>query len=404
MGIQNIYNRIIYKHNYAYENKYRHHLSVSLKKKFKKKLISEQDEVREALIYSTEYFVNKFSEACIKEKSLSFFQHVLFLHDQATDLVYQYQESPESTNIDFYYISKYRRILKFIIEQTCENRLISGEPTTHYLLNRIQDKLDELMYLGEMILMCSEMCAEQDMIEDLGQISFDRDGFFVFSRKHHYNKAFEEIVIKNWGAYLTKDAYDSKAIEDFTSIIEKAFGIRYNDVGHMIASIHEQFKNNAGDYTGFNWDGLVTNLKTLFNISEANSTTFFQGLTLTKKNKKPLIETAFKPYLINKYLYRPIVIWNVDNKDFAFITKQSWSESIIQLTTNAIPWGKAPEEWMKNTIISKYVHQKEDLHDVWLDDKVEDILKRYDLKYARNLRSINGKSILKNPGEIDFLV
>ena len=404
MGVQNIYSRIIYKHNYAYENKYRHYLSVILKKKYKKTLIINQDEVRESINFSTEYFISKFSEACFKEKSLSFYQHVLFLHDQATDLVYQYQESAESSNIDFYYVSKYRRILKFILEQTCENRLISGEPTTPYLITRIQDKLDELMYLGEMILMCTEMFAEQDMIEDLGQISFDKDGFFVFSRKHHYNKAFDEVVIKSWGAYLTKEAFDSNAIEDFTSIIKKAFGIRYNDVSHMIASIHEQFKDNAGDYTGFNWDGLVTNFKTLFNVPETNSTIFFQGLTLNRENKKSLKEVASKPYLINKYLYRPILIWNVDDKDFAFITKQAWAESIIQLTTNAIPWGKAPEEWMKNSIINKYVHQKEDSHDVWLDDKVENILKRNDLIYARNIVNINDKNIIKNPGEIDFLI
>ncbi|MCD4774298.1 MAG: NERD domain-containing protein [Bacteroidales bacterium] len=404
MGVQKVHNIVIYKHNYGYENSYRQELSSLLIKKFKKRLIDKQDEVRFVIKYSLNYFIEQFKKVCASENSLSFYQNILFLHDQATELAYKHCESPLNSKIDFHYISKYRRILKFIIEQTCENNLISGENSSAYLIDRIQDSLDEFMYLGEMIMMCTELFAEQDMIEDLAQISFDENDCFVFSQKHHYKKAFKNIVIEEWGTHLEKEAVDKNAIDDFKIILKSAFDINYDDVGSLIATIHEKFKDNAGIYTGFNWDTLTYNLKELYNVPIEKSEVFFNGLSLNKHNKNTLEKMASKPYLINKYLYRPIIIWNVDNKDFAFLTKYAWSESTIQLTTNAIPWGKAPTEWMQNKIIKKYVHNKEDNHDTWLDDKLEETLKNNDVIFERNIKNINGQSIVSIPGEIDFIV
>lgn len=404
MKIYNIHDKIVYKHNYTHESEYREELSKLLIGKFGNNPIDTKNEVREALNFSLDYFIKSFKVICKQEKSLSFYQNILFLHDQASALLYKHHDDSYPKELNLFYISKYRRILKFIIEETCHNELYSREPWSDALMVRIQETLDELMYLGEMIIVCTEMYAEQDMIEDVAKLYFDENNNFVFTRKHHYNQAFNETLLRDWGAQLVKEAFDQNAVEDFKSIINKAYGIEYDYLGGLITGLHEQFEDKEGEYTGFNWDALAYNLELFFKVSQNDSIPFLKGLTLSKENKKSLFELACKPFLIDKYLYKPIIIWTVDKKEFAFLTKNAWAESIIQLTTNAIPWGKYPDEWKKNTIMKSYVHQKENEHDSWLDNEVESLLIKKKLRYNRNIKSINGKSIIDTPGEIDFII
>src|SRR5690606_10806017 len=116
------------------------------------------------------------------------------------------------------------------------------------------------------------------------------------------------------------------------------------------------------------------NLHNLFGVPLDVAEQFFRGLRLDRSNKMELLDLACRPYKLNRYLYRPIIIWNIDGKDYALFGKNSWTETIIQYATNAIPWGKAPEDWMKNDCFKNYVHSKEDEHDKWLDDAVEEKL------------------------------
>lgn len=396
--------KVIYKYDNSYKDIHLRNLSNLLINKYGQREINDQKIVKNALLDSLDYYIDVFKKVCIEEKSLSFYQHILFLHDQATELRYKHYHEELQEPIDFRYIAKYRRILKFIIEQTCENNLISREPYTDFLMFRIKDTLNELMYLGEEIFKFLEILAEQDMIEDLATLYFDEQGYCIFNRKHHFNLVFNEIILPKWGASLIKEAYDEKAIEDFKNIIQKAYGIKIDDVSSFIATIHEQNKHKEGDYTGFNWSAFTYNFERFMNVPSNISYSFFKGLTLSRENKHDLSEISRKTYLLDKYLYRPIIIWKVDNIDFAFITKESWTESIIQLTTNAIPWGKAPMEWLKNKAVKKYVHSKEDVHDTWLDNEFEQLLKKHKIVFDRNIKNINGQNILKDPGEIDFIV
>jgi len=108
-------------------------------------------------------------------------------------------------------------------------------------------------------------------------------------------------------------------------------------------------------------------------------------------------------------MQRPILIWKVDGEPFAFIGINTFTESIIAISTNSIPWGIAPDEWKTNKKFRKYIHSKEDKHDKWLDDEFEKKLEEKAIPFDRNLTSIKGdKSTisLNQPkvGEIDFIV
>lgn len=398
---------LIFKAEKSAEVKFRKELSNLIIEKFGKKKYSSK-ETTEIISFSLDYFIGKFREICLNETSVRFYQNIFKFHEHSVELVYKYsKEVNDSKNeIDFKYIAVYRRILKFILEMGCEVKMHNQEASNNLLKSRIENKLNDLLFLGDMILTCVSLYAEQTMIEDVNEVRFENN-LYVFTRKHHYDFIFKHIT-EEFEGQVTKavvDETDLAGFSDLKKALKNCFEIEYNNVGHLIASIHEQNKSKGGDVVGVGWKTFPYNLSTMFGVDTKNADIFFKGLTLDKTNKMSLLDLACKPYKMNRYLYKPIIIWNIEGEDYALVGKNSWSETFIQLASNAIPWGKAPEEWLKNKCFKKYVHEKEDAHDKWLDDAVEKKLIENKILYDRNLKSINNVDINnEDVGEIDFII
>ncbi len=398
---------IIFKSDKTSEVKFRKELSKLIIKAFGKKDYTI-DETTEIISYSLDYYVEKFRDICLNETSVRFYQNIFKFHEHSVEIVYTFSDerNDPASEIDFNYIAKYRRILKYILEMGCEVKMHNQEASTLALKTRIEKKLNDLLFLGEMILTCVSLYAEQTMIEDINEIRFE-DDLYIFSRKHHYDFIFQHIR-QEFGGQLTKAVVDKTelaGLADLKQTLNSCFGINYDNVGHLIASIHEQNKSKGGDVVGVGWDSFPFNLSAMFGVDSENANVFFKGLTLDKSNKMSLLNLACKPYKLNRYLYKPIIIWNIENEDYALVGKYSWSETFVQLASNAIPWGKAPEEWLKNKCFKKYVHEKEDAHDKWLDDAVEEKLIHNKIYYDRNLKSIDNFDINNEEvGEIDFIM
>lgn len=408
MSIQVIKEKyLIFKADKTAEEKFRRELSGLIIGKFGKKEYSTE-ETTEIISFSLDYYIERFREICLDETSLRFYQNIFKFHEQSIEIVYKYSDerSDPDNEIDFNYIAKYRRILKFILEMGCEVMMHNKEASNSALKARIESKLNDLLFLGDMIFTCVSLYAEQTMIEDVNELRFE-DDLYVFARKHHYDLIFQHIK-DEFGGQLTKAVVDQTELAglvDLKEALKNCFNIDYHNVGHLIALIHEQNESKGGDVVPVGWDTFPHNLTAMFGVSSGNADLFFKGLTLDRSNKMSLLDLACKPYKLNRYLYRPIIVWNIDGEDYVLVGKNSWSETFIQLASNSIPWGKAPEEWLKNRCFKKYVHEKEDAHDKWLDDAVEDILIKNKIHYDRNLKSINSVDINNEEvGEIDFII
>ena len=402
---------IVYKGEKGAEDKFRTELSHLIIDKFGNGPFDNQEIVKEIVVFSLEYYISKFKEICHAETSFCFYQNVFWFHEQATELSLLYAHQDLSPEISGRYIAYYRRILKFILEMGCEVSMVTGEVADQDFKKRTESLLDDLLFLGKMIMMCVNLYAEQSMIEDVAEVSFDNNGKYVFSRRHHYEFIFEHII-QELGSYSTKYVVDSSELSglvDLKSAFQDCFGIKYEDVGHLIASIHQELEPRGGETMGVGWETLTNNLNQVFGVPSDIAEQFFRGLRLDKSNKMDLIDLACKPYKLNRYLYRPIIIWTIDGQDYAFFGKNTWAEAMIQYSTNAIPWGKAPDEWMTNKCFKAYVHRKEDDHDKWLDDVVEQKLQSQNIMYDRNVTHITHKSGITNIdvaglGEIDFII
>lgn len=401
---------LIFKADKSSEFKFRKELSLELVSKFGKKIYTSE-EVTVLLKHSINFFVTKFKNICLSEVSVRFYQRVFKFHDQATQAAYDEPHSNLSQEISINYLATYRRILKLIMEMGCEVRMHNNEKTNGAFKTRFQTKLNDLIYLGEMLFTCASLYAEQSMIEDVADIVFDENNLFSFTRRHHYDyifKHFDSYARANLGESVLDDSGLS-GFEDLTKAIKDCLNIEYGNIGHLIAEIHQINKPKGGDIVGVEWKTLPSNMEIMFGVNLEMANLFFAGLTLNKSNKMDLLDCVVKQYNLHRYLYRPIVIWNVQGNDYAFISKHSWMETFYQLSSNAIPWGKAPNEWLKNGCLKNYVHKKEDDHDRWLDDAVENILNRNNLMYDRNVRQLEHISGLTSIdvaglGEIDFII
>ncbi len=407
MKLFNIKHLSIYKGTKTPEKKYRSDLSKLLIDKFGQGPYSEQDKVREALSFSYQYFCDNFLELCHNENSVRFYQFVLSQHEQTIEAAFFAETHHYPEGIDEEYIAIYRRILKWILEQACDIKLHNQEYTDASFQDRAIELLNELVFLGKMMFTCANLYSEQDMIEDVVEIIFE-SGLYIIQHKHHYDYVIKDIQ-NSYGIHSMKHVVESNPVENLQEAIKHCFGINYAFLTTVIQEIHKINKDKGGQYCGFGWESLPMSVKSVFNADEEQARILYKGLTLNKDNKTRLFDLVSKPQTMFRYLYRPILIWNIEGEDFAVVAMNAFSESIIQLTTNAIPWGKAPEEWLQNECFKRYVHSKEDDHDKWLDDEVQKRVEEGSLHFFRNLTSINSKTGTinlnkKNVGEIDFII
>jgi hypothetical protein len=398
----------IFKGDASPEIKYRPELSKLLLDNFGTGPYTDHDIARKAVTFSFNFFCDKFLEVCHSETSVRFYQLVLSQHEQAIELALFGNKSHYPEGITEEYIAVYRRILKWILEQACDIKIHNDEKHDDKFLDRAKRKLKELVFLGDMIFSDANMYAEQEMIEDVVEVKFDKQNQYVFSHKHHYDFIIEKIQ-ENQGIHSFKHVVDETALEDLKTAIENCFGLKYEFLTTVITEIHKINASKGGQYCGFGWESLPLSVQSTFGANADQARILFKGLTLDRTNKLKLHDLACRPQTMYRYLYRPITIWNIGGEDFAIIGINGFKESIIQLATNAIPWGKAPDEWISNKCFKEYVHSKEDEHDKWLDNEVEKKVREIKFPFHRNVTNIvtengNLSLLVKDVGEIDFII
>ncbi|MCC9042711.1 hypothetical protein LNQ81_08405 [Myroides sp. M-43] len=365
----------------------------------------DEGQINKILFFTLNWYQQKFIEVLQKEDELTFYQGLFLLHEFSC--LFQ-QENPNVSPIkelDNKTFAVYRRILKLCLEQACDFKLVSGNPSSKDYLKEKEDIIDELLYLGDFIFSCSNLLAEQHLIEDCVDLKFTPENQFYFDHKHHYGFLITELM-NSFNNHINMIVTGENDFEDFKTALKDCLGVEYDAAIGTIQAIHQHFE--SGKFTLDEWFIYPTNLNHLYGTSYDKAYTFFKGLTLSKENKMSLEESVYKPHNINKYLYRPFLIWNVDGKDLTFVGDCSFIESINSLTTNAFGWNKYPIEWA-NSCFKEFIKNKVMYNDKILEDEAEKLLIENNIIFDRNvthLKKWNGQNINihnENCGEIDFL-
>lgn len=137
----------------------------------------------------------------------------------------------------------------------------------------------------------------------------------------------------------------SDCIDDFKSLIQDKYSIKYDDLSYFVAEILQNPQNRLG----------VTILPEIAKIVKTNTSvdhkfldSFYAGLTVTKENALTMEGSFYKNQDIYRHIFRPILEYSIEGKQFHIIGANKWGESMMLLTTNCFPFGIFPPEWKIN--------------------------------------------------------
>lgn len=382
-------------------------LSKHIIKKYGKKEFKEHDLVESILLDCFQFLVDEFKRLILEETTTSFFNYVFYLNEESWEFLIKTRGNLSFGEIDENDFSRYRRILKLTLEQGCDIDLKWGKFPTSQEVYRMDDKIHRLFYLGTWFYTFADYIAFHKMIPSAKKVNFDKDEFIGVYWQQHYEDSYNELFPK-LGADYAKGVFDENAVEELKIAINDCFGINYDFAGGIIFEIKKHFSESQ--FQTIEPYVLPENLSKQFKIDKKTAECFYNGLSISRENKQPIEDVIYKPYSTERYMYRPILIYQIDGVSRALVGKGKFAESIYVLATNAISWNTIPLEWRQNKCMLKYMSRKGNEHDSILEDKVEEILKKRGLYYVRNIKSFKGDGATnvnidnEVAGEIDFII
>ena len=400
--------KIVLDYDYIHRNKYWVELSSFIINKYGKKTYSDPQKVEDILVDSFNFLCDRFKEKVFEENKHTFFLYTHWLHEQSVKIYIDILKGLKLEEISDEYFAVYRRILKLILEQGCDIDLEWGNIESGKFVLEMDKKIEELIYLGIWMYHLADNIAYQKMIGDGYQVSFDNKSMLNVEWKYNYNEVYKHffpMLIEDY----KKATFDENAVLELRKKIEECFKIDYDIAGGLISEIQKRENFKSPELVTIEPEILPLNLVNLYGIKKDIADTFYQGLTISRKNKLSIKDAILKPYSDKRLMYRPILVYTIGGKERALFGENKFVESIITLAISAMSWNTMLTEWLKITGIKSFIEKKESEHAKILEDKIEDIIKNNNFLYCRNIKSFKQtKNNIRidnfQIGEIDLIV
>lgn len=388
------------------------HISRIIKNKFGKGSFNSKEHVNLILNLLFKELIDQAKFILNNESSLAFYQYIQVLHEDSNKVVIEHNLKkifPEC-EVETFYV--YRRVLKFIIEQSTCILLIPGEPLKSARI-RCLKKLEELIHIGYLLFSFSNLQASIGLLGNYAvEVFFNEDSLYNIDYKYPIN----EILIKC--SSINKELrigaiFDQNGHKDFNGAFKKIFGAEIFYLVNLVEDMHrEDISRNNELYpqaSSFELKSLVYNYAHNTGITKEIATEIISGLILSETTKCTIEESIFQPHNIRRHLFRPIIQWKIlDHPKMVVVGKLTLQQCLNSLAINAIGWEKFPPEWNNNAFRS-YVLGKKRENGMLLENIVEQKLKKLNLIYDRNIKSLidkNGQGMsIENDacGEVDFI-
>lgn len=391
-----------------YKDIYWKDLSEMVIDRYGKGRFTSNEVVETILLDCFNNLIKHFKEIITKETELSFFLYVYFLHEESLKLYIKQLGGFELETISESDFATYRRILKLVLEQGCDIDLFEGKFPTSDEVYRMEEIIQRLYYIGMWIYQFADFIAYQKMIDEAHVIEIEHDELTI-DWQHHYGIAYKSLMSK-FSADYKNVAVEEDIVEELKKAIDDCFCIDYIWAGSLIFEIKKHFRPEDPSLQTIEPYVLPENLSQQFDISQDLAEMFYNGISISRNNKMSIEDVIIKPYSTERYMYRPILIYNIGGIPRALVGEEKFKESIMVLATNAISWNSIPLEWRKNRKMLKFISRKGNEHDKILEDKIEQIIRDKELLFCRNIKSFKlSKSDSINidnelAGEIDFII
>jgi len=369
--------------------------------------IEEEQKVSEILKDCFGYLVSEFRNITISQKNAGFYLYIFWLHEESIKLMVKFREVGTYDPITENEFAFYRRVLKLILEQGCEIDFPTGKYPDAVELLKMDKVIEELIYLGTWIYHIADDLAYHEMAESGHKIVFETDGTLTYPWQFHYGTAYDTLMPAHKEDYK-HGVYDKTATEDLKNAIETSFNISYDLAIGIIFHIKDHFGKGDPCQT-ISPEVLPVNLSNQSGINIELSKTFYYGLTISKHNKLTIEEAVYKPHHMQRYLFRPILIYNIAGQNRALIGDEKLRETIYVLGTNAVQWSKISDEWITVPVMKSFIDKKNDDHDKILEDEIENRCDKNGILFLRTVESLkqqgdNNINIIEKCGEIDFII
>src|SRR5690606_24994252 len=213
----------------------------------------------------------------------------------------------------------------------------------------------------------AEHIAYLDLIGRYYGVSIGRDQMMSVLTYAPFQFLIDE-VITDYEKHLSKVIIDNEGVTELKSALHSSLNIHYDQASSFLIVQRENPQTRFGLIP---IDLLKENIANTYGYQLADVNSFIDGLTISRTNKLSISDSVLRPQETNRYLYRPILKWHTNIGEVAIIGFEKWLESVVQIATNAVPWGYCPSEWKSNSVFRKYVQKKELNHDAILEDAVE---------------------------------
>ncbi|KFF03883.1 hypothetical protein [Chryseobacterium luteum] len=391
-----------------YKDVYWKELSYLLKEKFFQTEVEIIDTktVSEILKFSFTFFCEKLEEKIQSENRFSFYLFCHNIHEDSIDL-HQKQIEGYQLSINEEKFAGSRRILKIILEQSTKYDL-KGAPNFFMEMKEYTLEyctfLEELIYIGEWAFISSEFLARAQLFPKAIGIKYEeQDKEIAFLTYQPYPVLFSYIF--NDLPKHNSEVAISDCIHYFKALVEDKYSIKYDDLCYFVAVNLQKPENRLG-ITLF--PEIIKNIKANTSVDHTFLDSFYTGLTITKHNALSIEECFYKNQDIYRHMYRPILEYNIDDKQYHIVGANKWMESLSQLSTNCFPFGIFPPEWKINNDLKKFIEKVDNTHDKVLQDPVANIIESKKFPYEIDIKSFQ---TIKNQfinidntiGDIDIL-
>lgn len=347
-------------------------LSSYLKNKYFKNIseVKSPEKVRGILKDSFGFLLNKLDNLIKNENRFSFYLFCHLIHEDSIDIHLKLIEGYK-LNFNEEKFAGSRRILKIILEQSTKYNLKGTSNFNSEIDRNISEYislLEEMIYVGEWAFISSEYLARSQMFPSSIGVGMENDEV-VFLTYQPYTIFFSHIF--NELPKHDSDVTLTDCIADFKNLIEDKYSVKYDDLCYFIAEIISKPENKLGVTV---LPEIIKNIKKNTSVNTQFIDSFYAGLTINKSNALDIDKCFYTNQDIGRYLYKPILEYNIDGQIYHLIGSNKWRESLSQLNTNCFPFGIFPIEWKINTHLKKFIEKVDNTHDKVLQNPIIEML------------------------------
>jgi hypothetical protein len=312
----------------------------------------------------------------------------------------------------------FKRLCKYVFSELTKRNLIWSS------MNEIDDKLtDKLMHLTDSLFKLSQEQYCFYMNDNKGFQLELLDDCCAFTLNDDQLVEKQNSISKQITPYFFKGSVgEDSHIEEFQTATIKAFGeaaasfydFIFNPTGNVFIDAEQITEQEFIKLVSQPSPKTVSpesiiDLTSLY--SQYPNNCFLNGLLLKKENVS-MLKTYKNPHTANRSRYRPILQLCINGILHYVTTPFLVYESLDELILNQMPFASLPNEWKTNKEMVDFVNGWKNMHDKWLDDKVQEYLEKGKYVFLRNRKAIDGIDLEKEPssiigrnvGEIDFII